>query len=232
MTPGNNLTENAKEHVSVQGSLVGLVHDHCTVPIQVRLDQRLTQQHTIRHVLDERVLVCAILEADGIPDSRPQFAALLISNPLCHRHGGNTSWLGTSNQPVESVACFVEVLGKLRRLSGSRLPDAHENLVLSQQLKKFFPHLVHGEALTLLLDGLVLGKVGGLRCRLIPQGIAVLARCLVIKVLVVFTILSLFVGFGPLLHSQHLAHVCSSQLPEASSELAGFLVLADLLHDL
>ena len=45
-------SEQAKEHICVEGSLVGLVHDDGTVVVQVWLSQWLSQQDAVCHVLD------------------------------------------------------------------------------------------------------------------------------------------------------------------------------------
>ena len=51
-----HLPEESKQDVSVERSLVCLIHDHCRVMVQVWLPQRLSQENTIRHVLDKRGL--------------------------------------------------------------------------------------------------------------------------------------------------------------------------------
>ena len=48
-----HLAQNAKEDISVEGALMGLIHDDGTVVVQIALPQRLPQQHAIRHVLDD-----------------------------------------------------------------------------------------------------------------------------------------------------------------------------------
>jgi len=50
------ISEQAKQHVGVERSLVSLVHHNGTVVIQIRLPERLTQQDTICHVLDQCAL--------------------------------------------------------------------------------------------------------------------------------------------------------------------------------
>ena len=46
------LLEHAEKHIGVDGALVRLIqHDHAVV-VEVRVQQALTQEHTIRHVSD------------------------------------------------------------------------------------------------------------------------------------------------------------------------------------
>lgn len=49
---------------------MSLIHDDGLVLEQVLTAQRLTQQHTICHVLDERLVRRAVLKADGIAHLR------------------------------------------------------------------------------------------------------------------------------------------------------------------
>lgn len=45
-----HLSEQTEEHVSVEGALMGLVHDYSAIVVQVRLPQRFPQKNPIRHV--------------------------------------------------------------------------------------------------------------------------------------------------------------------------------------
>lgn len=62
----SDLSEQAKEYVSVEWALVSLVHDDGAVVVQVGLAQRLSQQDTVSHVLHHRLLRCAVLKPNGI----------------------------------------------------------------------------------------------------------------------------------------------------------------------
>lgn len=54
-TAFTHLPEQPKEHISVEGALMGLVHDDGTVVIQVRFPERLPEQDPVRHVFDQSV---------------------------------------------------------------------------------------------------------------------------------------------------------------------------------
>ena len=61
-----NLLEETEEDISVDGPLVGLVqHDH-RVLLQVWVHQTLPEEHTVRHVLDHRLLTGHVLKTDQI----------------------------------------------------------------------------------------------------------------------------------------------------------------------
>jgi len=65
--PGNILDQ-PEEDVGVEGSLVSLVDDHDAVARQVRLGQEFSEQHSVRHVLEQRPLRRAVLEPDAVAD--------------------------------------------------------------------------------------------------------------------------------------------------------------------
>lgn len=61
-----DLTEQTKQHISIQGAFMSLVHNNSTVVVQVRLPQRLPEQDTICHVLYQGFLRCAVLKTNCI----------------------------------------------------------------------------------------------------------------------------------------------------------------------
>ena len=56
----------AKEDISVDGSLVGLVQHDDLVLHQIPVNQTLSQQHAVRHVLDLGLRAGAVLKTDGV----------------------------------------------------------------------------------------------------------------------------------------------------------------------
>ena len=66
VAPLNHAPQNSKQHVRVQRTLVRLVHDDDRVLFQVGVLDRLTQQDSVRHVLDGRRIVDDSLEPNGI----------------------------------------------------------------------------------------------------------------------------------------------------------------------
>lgn len=86
-----DLLEDAEEHVGVQGALVRLVHDDDAVAVQVRLPERLAQQHPVRHVLYHRLRARAVLKPDRVPH--------LINTTSIHPHVSHKS---AASQPQEA----------------------------------------------------------------------------------------------------------------------------------
>lgn len=62
----SNLLEETEENVGVDGPLVGFVQHYDGVLTQLRVDQALSQQHTVRHVFDDRLGTGAVLKTDGV----------------------------------------------------------------------------------------------------------------------------------------------------------------------
>ena len=60
------LLKQTKEDVSVDRPLVSLIQHDDGVLAQFRVDQTLSQQHTVCHVLDHRLRAGAVLETDGV----------------------------------------------------------------------------------------------------------------------------------------------------------------------
>jgi len=77
--------EQAEEDVGVDGALVRLVqHDHA-VGAEPVVQQRLAQEHAVRHVLDHRLGPGAVLEADGVAHLRAR--AAFFNMALARRAG-------------------------------------------------------------------------------------------------------------------------------------------------
>ena len=57
-----------KKHVGAERALVRLVDHHDAVGRQVRFGQKLAEEHAVGHVLEDRLVRGAILEADRVPD--------------------------------------------------------------------------------------------------------------------------------------------------------------------
>ncbi len=82
---GHNFAQDAKQHVGVEGALVGLVHNDAGVGVEVPLLQRLAQKDAVCHVLDQRfltVLVGLVLKANGVAHLLPNFAPHFLRDSL------------------------------------------------------------------------------------------------------------------------------------------------------
>lgn len=60
------LPEQPKEHISVEGPFVGLVHDDSTVVVQVSLPEGLPEQDPVSHVFDQGVFRSAVFKTNGV----------------------------------------------------------------------------------------------------------------------------------------------------------------------
>lgn len=61
------LLQQAEEHVSVDGPLVGLVQHDESVLTHVWVDETLPLQHAVGHVLDDGLGAGAVLKSNGVP---------------------------------------------------------------------------------------------------------------------------------------------------------------------
>jgi len=100
--PGDVL-DKSEEHVGVQGALVRLVYDEHTVRVEVGLAKELAQQHAVGHVLDERPLRGAVLEADGVAHLLAQLHAHLLGDARRHAHRGHAPRLRAADLLLGAV---------------------------------------------------------------------------------------------------------------------------------
>ena len=85
------------------------------VPVgcQIRLGEQLSQQHAIRHVLDNSVVAGVVLKANAVAHLTPQLVAHLLRHPLGHTHGSHPSGLGAPHPANLGVPLFMQILGYL-----------------------------------------------------------------------------------------------------------------------
>ena len=94
-----------------------LVQHDDGVLADVGVDETLSLEHTIRHVLDARLRTCAVLETDCVPDFLPQPAPNFLRDTLGDRHGGDTPRLCTTDLALVSKAILGQVLSHLSRFA-------------------------------------------------------------------------------------------------------------------
>ena len=108
-----------------------LINNHCRIGTQSGINHKLPQQHTIRHVLNNRTLRCVVFEPNGIPHLLAQLNIHLLCNSSGDRQCRNSSGLGASDLLVaRGVPDFVEILGELGGFAGAGLADHDDDLVL------------------------------------------------------------------------------------------------------
>jgi hypothetical protein len=109
---------------------VGLVQDDTRVLAHVRIDQRLSKQQTVRHVLDLRVRPGAVLESDRVPDLLSETATDLFGDSFGDRCGSDSTRLGTPDLTSVGETFLGEILGELGCLSRAGLSDDDEDGIL------------------------------------------------------------------------------------------------------
>lgn len=147
-------------------------HDQAVLRQRV-VEKRLPEQHTVRHVLDHSLGRRAVLESNRVPNLLAESASKLLSHALRHGHRRHAPRLSAPDPSPAGVTALRQVLGHLRRLTGSGLADDHEHLVIVHRLDELVPQLENRERLALRLhgQGRLLAKRGRLSERLhLPLG--------------------------------------------------------------
>lgn len=143
---------------------MGFVQHDDGVLAQLRIDQTLPQQHTVRHVLDHSLGTGAVLKTDGVAHLEDrsvlvrlklqrgarraavprgpkahllsQTAAVLLRDPLGHRHSSHTTGLRAADLPPGGVTGLRQVLSDLCGFPRSRLSDHNQDLVIVNSLQQ------------------------------------------------------------------------------------------------
>ena len=116
----------------MQRSLVSFIDYHDRVRVQIRFNHKLSQQHTISHVLDKCTLIGVVLKPDRIAHLLTNFDIHLFSYSGSHAHCCYSSWLSATNFFVTpSISDLVQVLWKLGCFSRACLSN-HNYYLLSQ----------------------------------------------------------------------------------------------------
>lgn len=132
-----------------------LVDNHTRIPRQIRFRQKLPQQHTIRHILDRRLIARAILEPNRVPHFLSDPTPYFLRYTSRHGHRRHSTRLSASDLlAVFAVARFVEVLRELGRFARTGFAFDNEDLVLRYGVEELFPPGVDGEGLADFVDGL------------------------------------------------------------------------------
>ena len=142
----DDLLQEPKQDVRRQRPLVRLVQNHHAILAQRRIRHRLPQQHTVRRKLHLGLGPTAVLETNRVPHLLPKTHVHLVRHAPRHRHRRNTARLRAHDlKVVLAVASLGDELGNLRRLSGTRLSDQNQVLMLGQHRDDVLPRLPHGK---------------------------------------------------------------------------------------
>ena len=67
-SPLSHLLQNPKKHISVERTLMSLVHHNNTVLFQIRILKRFSKENTISHVFNQRILAGEVFKSNSVPD--------------------------------------------------------------------------------------------------------------------------------------------------------------------
>ena len=89
--------EETKQNIGCYGAFMGLIQHNDGILADVWVDETLSLEHTIRHVLDARFRTRAVLETDCVSNFLSETATNLLGHTLRHGHGSNTSGLSATD---------------------------------------------------------------------------------------------------------------------------------------
>ena len=75
---------------------MGLVQHNATIVRHGLIDQGLSQQHSVSHILDDGLLSSAVLEPDTVADLLAELDLHLLTDPFGHTHGCHSSRLSAA----------------------------------------------------------------------------------------------------------------------------------------
>ncbi|KRX44449.1 hypothetical protein T05_629 [Trichinella murrelli] len=158
-TPGQHLFQQAEQHVGVQRSLVGFVHDHDAVVVEIRLAQTFAQQYPVCHVFEHRRRRRGIFETYSVADLFAQRHAHLVGNPSGDRHRRHAPRLrAADHQAPVRVAVFEQILAELGGLAAAGLADHHHNAVFADHVQQPLSDREHRQKFPLLFQAFFLRK--------------------------------------------------------------------------
>lgn len=141
-----------------------LVQNDSRVSLQLGIVHGLSEQHTIRHVLQKgRPILRHVLESNTVTDFLSELHVHLIGHSLRNTHSGDSTRLGTRDHlaSLHGEVGIADKLGDLGGLSGSGLTFHDCYLVLREDVEEFSHLLVHRKVLSTREDLFVLGGEGG-----------------------------------------------------------------------
>lgn len=98
-----------------------LIEHHQRVSRELRVYKTLSEQHAVRHVLDDSLGRRAVFEADRVANFLPQPATELLRHSLGNRHGRHAPRLRAGDDPAGCEARLRHVLSHLGGLAGAGL---------------------------------------------------------------------------------------------------------------
>ena len=215
----------------MQRPLVRLVHDHHTILFEVRVPQRLPQQHAVGHVLDLGFVGRDVFKSNRVADLVAQLAADLLRDARRDAHRRDPSRLRARHTAVLAEAVLSHVLRELRRLAASGLADHDHDLVVPDHGQDVVAHGEGRQRAPLLRYRLARRELRRPRVRRERAALAhvlrVGRRLPVVEGLFFFFLRRRVVLLLLIINPQRLAHARAPELPEPVAHL---LPVARLAH--
>jgi hypothetical protein len=127
-----NLLNEAKQHVCVQCTLMGLVENNDWIFFELVIEHGLSEKHTVSHVFENCFSGSMVFESDWVTNFLTQFDVHLLADSLSDWHCSDPSWLGAGNGfSLISVTSLDEELGNLCGFTRACLSDQDQSLILS-----------------------------------------------------------------------------------------------------
>lgn len=117
-------------------SLMGFIDNHTWVGFKIRFIHKLSQQHTISHILNYCVVRCIILKPNWISNFFSQFDIHFLCHSCCNTHGCHSPGLSASYFTHLRISNFMKILRQLGGFAWSCFAHHYYHLIVSYQLKQ------------------------------------------------------------------------------------------------
>lgn len=115
---------------------MSLIDDQCSIAFQGRLGEKLSEEHSIRHVLEDGFIACTILKADGVTNFISNLCAHLIRYTSSNAHRSDSPRLRAPDLlAILGIPGFMQILRKLCCLPRTSFRDDNEHLILGDCLQ-------------------------------------------------------------------------------------------------
>ena len=108
-----------------------LVQHNDRVLADIWVDETLSLQHTIRHVLDARFRTRAVLKTDRVTNFLSKPATNLLGDTFCHGHCSDTPGLSATDLALVSESLLCQILSHLCRLPRAGVTNNDKDLMLN-----------------------------------------------------------------------------------------------------
>ena len=114
----------------MEGALVCLVDYQAGITCKVGLSQKLSQKHTVRHVLNNGFFARAILKTNRVTNLVPHPDSHLRRYSRSHGHGSHSPRLSAADLTELGIAYLVEILRDLSSLARPCFCNHNQDLMV------------------------------------------------------------------------------------------------------